>query len=125
MAEPSVHMMEAFGFGVGSPNIECNCGRVHCCPNSDCIDEDEGQQMRKLAAEHPKKYILYEGYDSVSAKEVGGMTLVPDCECQFMVRLEKLLWHERKNILAYYKMRRDTDTKALQDLNQALEEQEG
>jgi hypothetical protein len=52
MAEPSVHMMEAFGMGVGAPRIECICGRSHCCPNSDFLDEGEEQQMREAAAAH-------------------------------------------------------------------------
>jgi hypothetical protein len=120
MGDPSAHMMEAFGMGVGSPRIECICGRSHCCPDSNCIDEDESKEMREAAAAHPKKYVLYEGYDTVSAKDIGGATVVPDCECQYMVKLERLLWSERRNILAYYKSRRDADAQELRDLDCGL-----
>jgi hypothetical protein len=112
-------MMEAFGMGVGSPRIECICGRSHCCPDSDCIDEDEAREMREAAAAHPKKYVLYEGYDTVSAKDIGGATVVPDCECQYMVKLERLIWAERRNILSYYKMRRDAAARELDGLDEA------
>lgn len=120
MSEPSQHMIEAFGLGVGSPAIECVCGRTHCAPESDCIDSDESEEMRINASLKPKQFILHENVDAISAKMINGATAVVECECNYLARLESILWNERERILRYYKLRRDADAAELAAFDKAM-----
>lgn len=120
MREPSKHMLEAFGLGVGSPSIECICGRHHYAPDSEFCEDDEDVEMRAAAAKNPARVILHENDDGVSAKLINGATVVVDCPCEFMAKLEDILWNERERVLRYYRMRRDADALALAALDSAL-----
>lgn len=103
MTEPSEHFMRTFG-GVGSPDITCSCGRRHCAPDSEFIDEVE-QSTMEAAARASKNVILHRCADSVYAKEIGGMPTVDGCPCNWLAKFESLLWRERTNILSYYRKR--------------------
>lgn len=120
MKQASEHMFEAFGMGVGSPELECICGRQHCAPDSDCIEEEEGATMRARHAANPARVVLHEGDDGVSAKTINGSTVVTECECNFFAKLESILWHERDHILDYYRRRRDSDEKRAASISAGL-----
>lgn len=120
MTQASGHMLEAFGNGVGSPELECVCGRAHCAPDSEFIEPSEAQQMRARHAKNPDHVILHEGVDGVSARLVNGATAVDDCECNYLAKVEAILWHHRLNILDYYRRRRDADIERAAELEKAM-----
>lgn len=120
MREPSRHMLEAFGLGVGSPSIECICGRSHYAPDSEFCEDDEDVEMRAHALKHPTRVVLHENDDAVSAKMINGATVVVDCPCEFMAKLEDILWNERDRVLRYYTARRNADHAALALLDSQL-----
>ena len=120
MSEPSQHMLEVYASGVGSPQIECICGRVHFAPDSMHMDREERNELKKLVIEKPDKYIAYPRDDSVSAAMINGNPVVRDCPCEWFQRFERLIWNERENILRYYRVRRDAETAVLSTLDAQL-----
>lgn len=118
--EASKHMFDAFGLGVGSPSIECICGRTHYAPDSGCVDAAECAEMHDHARRAPKGVVMHPGDDGMSAKAVNGATVVPDCECGWFAKFETLIWNERERILRYYKLRRDADAAEVAALDEAL-----
>lgn len=121
MKEPSKAFEHAFGLGVGSPELECICGRRHCAPDSDCIEEAEAEDMRNRHAANSRLTAIHSGVDGISAKVIDGQTVVVECGCQFLVRLESILWNERDRILTYYKIRREAVAKQLAELDAGLQ----
>ena len=119
--EATKHMFDAFGLGVGSPSIECICGRTHYAPDSECIEDGERAEMRAHELRSPKTVVMHPGDDGVSAKIVNGATVVPDCECGWFAKFEMLIWNERERILRYYKLRRDADAAAVAALDESLQ----
>jgi hypothetical protein len=117
MKEPTRHMLEAIGGGIGGPSIYCSCGRQHYCPDSTSISEGEAEEMREHARTSPKAVVLHERDDAVSSVTFNGMTLVHGCPCEWLARFEEIIWNERDKILRYYRLRRDADAKALADLD--------
>lgn len=122
MTSASKIMYEAFGLGVGSPVIECVCGRTYCAPDSPYLEDGEREEILAAAKGHPTRVFLQEGVDGISAKVVSGATVVLDCECNYLARLEGILWNERERILRYYKLRREADAAALRRLDDGLGE---
>lgn len=114
--------LEAFGSGIGSPQIVCVCGRTHYAPDSAFETDEERKTMLGHANARPDNVVLHEGQDGVSAKEINGITVVPGCPCNWLARFERLIWNERERILLYYKLRRDADRAALEQLESALSE---
>lgn len=122
MSSPSALMIEAFcGAGIGSPTLTCWCGRVHHAPASDFLEEGEEEQMREDAKNNPQKVFLHDG-DGVSAITVNGTCVVHGCDCNWLGRLEAILWSERDRILKYYKLRRDAASKDAVELSVGLGE---
>jgi hypothetical protein len=115
MSEASPLFLERFG-GVGSPSITCNCGRRHHAPTSPYIEEAEKAEMLADAKENPGKVLLSDD-DGVSAKHVGGLTIVPDCPCGVMGKLEAIIWSERAAIITYFKNRGRHDAEQLAGLD--------
>lgn len=115
MNEASPLFLSQFG-GIGSPSIECSCGRRHHAPASPWIDEKEADDMRADAKENPTRCFL-SGDDGVSAKHIGGMAVVPDCPCGTLAKLERIIWDERASIIAYYQKRQQQDADALAGLS--------
>lgn len=121
MAEPSAMMLEAFErLGCGSPTLTCYCGRVHHAPASDFIEPGEETQMRADAEKNPNSVQLHDG-DGVSAMMIQGVPIVYGCKCNWLGKLEAIIWGEREYILKYYKLRRDAAAKDAQALSTALE----
>lgn len=114
MTEASPLFLEQFG-GMGSPSIECGCGRRHHAPASPYIDEKEADDMRADAKENPTRCFLSDD-DGISAKHIGGMAIVPDCPCETLVKLERIIWDERAAIIGYYQQRQRQDAESLKGL---------
>jgi hypothetical protein len=125
VAEPSELMMKAFERGgCGSPTLTCGaCGRTHHAPMGDHLEEGEEAQMRADAEKHPDSVQLHDG-DAVSATMIADIPIVYGCACNWLGRLEAIIWAERESILKYYKLRRDAAAKELQALSTALGEGE-
>lgn len=119
MREPSRHLLESFS-GIGSPSLDCMCGRHHYAPDSEFCEGDEDVTMKEHAARDPKRVLLHEGEDAIYAKIINSMTAVVNCPCDFLAKFEDVLWNERDRILSYYKLRREADAKALANLDSAL-----
>lgn len=120
MAEASAMMLEAFDRGgCGAPTLTCYCGRVHHAPASDFIEPEEETQMRADAEKNPNSVQLHDG-DGVCAMMIQGVPIVRGCACNWLGKLEAIIWGERDSILKYYKLRRDAATKEAQALNAAL-----
>lgn len=117
MTEASDTFLTQFG-GVGSPSITCTCGRRHHAVDSNYINANEAEGMKADAASNPERVVLSFACDGISAKCVGDFTIVPDCPCGVMAKLEQLVWAERARILAYYKARRDQDADELKGLDE-------
>jgi hypothetical protein len=122
MAEPSTQFSEAFGGGVGSPSLHCNCGRRHYAPDSEFVGENEEQEMRDDYAENPDKVVIHDRDDGVSGVHINGVVIVRGCPCGWLAKFEDYVWNERERILQYYKLRREADAKALAGLSTALGE---
>lgn len=125
MNAPSEHMMEAFGSGVGSPELECVCGRAHCAPDSEFIETTEAEQMRARHVKNPKHVILHEGVDGISGRLVNGCVAVDGCECNYLGKVEALLWNHRLNVLDYYRRRREADIERAAELDSAMRKATG
>jgi hypothetical protein len=123
MAEPSAMMLEAFERGgCGAPTLTCGaCLRTHHAPASDFIEPEEEAQMRADAEKNPERVQLHDG-DGVSAMMIDGIPIVHGCKCNWLGRLEAILWSERESILKYYKLRRDGAVKEAQALSTGLGE---
>ena len=123
MAEPSEMMLEAFERGgCGAPSLTCGaCLRTHHAPASDFIEPEEEAQMREDAAKNPERVQLHDG-DAVSAFMVNGVPIVRGCKCNWLGRLEAIVWSERESILKYYKLRRDAAVAEAQKLSASLGE---
>jgi hypothetical protein len=117
MKEASSTFLEQFG-GIGSPSITCNCGRRHHAVGSAYIEPKEVEEMRADAKENPTKVVLTDD-DGVSAKIVGGLTIVPDCQCGVMAKIEDIVWAERAAIISYYQQRRRQDAESMKGLDDA------
>ena len=125
MSEPSSLMLEAFErMGCGAPSLTCWCGRDHHAPASDFIEPAEEAQMRSSAREHPDSVQLHDG-DGVSAMMIQGQLVVHGCKCNWLGKLEAIIWDERESILKYYKLRREAAAKEAQSLSAALGEING
>lgn len=120
MSEASELFLEAIGGGIGSPSIHCSCGRAHHAPDSDHIVESEAEDMRQDAEKRPDKVVIHDRLDGVSAREFNGMTVVMGCPCNWLAKVEALIWNERDKILRYYRLKREADAKALAELDSAL-----
>lgn len=122
MAEPSAAMLEAFERGgCAAPTLTCYCGRIHHAPASAFIEEAEEDDMRAEAANSPDRVQLHDG-DGVSAMMIQGMPVVRGCKCNWLGKLEAILWSERESIMKYYKLRRDAAAKEAQELSATLGE---
>lgn len=119
MREASDTMFRAFGCGIGGPIIDCSCGRTHCAIENEYISDTERQEFIAMAGKSPKRVFLHE-FESISAKIIDGMSVVIDCECEFLVKLEDILWNERDRILSYYKMRREQEAASIAQLDARL-----
>lgn len=120
MTEATSHFIEAFASGVGSPHIHCICGRQHYAPDSEYVSDRERDEMQEHAREEPSKVVIHDREDGVSAAVVNGSTVVRDCPCGWFAKFEALVWAERERILVYYRMRRDADLQALQQLDASM-----
>lgn len=120
MSEPSEIFLEAIGGGAGSPTMHCSCGRVHYAPDSDYVTDDEAKEMKEDAMDRPDKVVIHDREDGVSGREFNGMTVVIGCKCNWLGKVEALIWNERDKILRYYRLRREADAKALAELDSAL-----
>lgn len=120
MSEPSELFLEAIGSGVGSPSMHCSCGRVHYAPDSEHIADSEAEEMREDARARPDLAVIHARQDGVSGREFNGVTVVIGCKCNWLAKVEALVWNERDRILRYYRLRRDADAKALAELDSAL-----
>ena len=120
---PSDLFMDAFGMGIGSPSITCSCGHRHHAPESQFIDDKEQDEMLEDARQNPKAVEIHNNTDAVSAREIGGITVVIECPCNWLGRFERIIWMERERILRYYRKRRDADAAATAELDSALAEQ--
>jgi hypothetical protein len=125
MAENTVQFDEAFSSGVGGVSLECICGRTHYAPDSMYVSEEESLAWRQIAKTTPQHHVIHEGDDMVSAAVVNHQPIVRGCECQWLIRFERVIWAERERILRYFKLRRDHEAKALTDLDSALSASEG
>lgn len=118
MVEPSEHFSEAFGSGIGSPMLECNCGRTHYAPDSEFIEQSEADEMIAASKAKPDRVIVHQGDDGVSAAVINGATMVRGCPCGWLAKFEDYIWNERERILRYYKLRREADARALAGMDQ-------
>lgn len=117
---PSRVFFEAFREGAGAPQIVCVCGRSHYAPDSQHITKEQRDEMLGHANARPDRVVLHERNDSVLAREINGITVVPECPCQWLARFERLIWNERTRILKYYELRRSADLAALERLDSEL-----
>lgn len=120
MKEASSLFLEAIGGGAGSPEIHCSCGRVHYAPDSDFVSDEESKEMREDAIDRQDKARIHPDVDGISAREFNGITVVLGCECNWLAKVEALIWNEREKILRYYRLRREAEAKALAELDSAL-----
>lgn len=123
-AEPSQYFAEAFGSGIGSPSLECNCGRTHHAPDSEFIEQSEADGMIAASKSNPDKVIVHQGDDAISAAVINGTTIVRVCPCGWLAKFEDYVWNERERILRYYKLRRDAEASKLAALSTALGERD-
>lgn len=86
--EASAFLIQSFQRG-GGLSVNCICGRNH-----------HGTE------EEPVLWV-----------EVAGTTAVEGCGCEWLWRLERMLWTERAAILNYYKARRESESNALAGLD--------
>lgn len=92
--------LDAFcGVMGGSPTAECGCGRT-LYSDSEYYDEGEREALDHRARRTPSRTV-YLGYDSVSHREINGVTYVEGCPCKGLERLEAFLWSEREAISKY------------------------
>jgi hypothetical protein len=111
---------QVYSGDVGSPVIECCCGRTHFGGTGDCMEEGELEKLQAHAKEKPKKYFEYPDCDAVSAVDVCGKPYVIGCECHQLERFEGLIWSERDRILDYFARRHRTMTVTARVLGQKL-----
>lgn len=86
----------------GSCRAECeSCGREYFAVDGHYDwEEDELEELMKLADEEPDKYIPVD-YDSVESVYINGQHLVIGCKCGAIERIENGVWTNRRWILRY------------------------
>ncbi len=116
MSHEDISEIEAlsFGTGMGSPVIDCACGRTNYADNSDLMDEGEHQQLINHEAANPKSYCRHTGYDCVSAITLEGSPRVFGCDCKWEARLKRMLDMHQGAFLQYYKNKIKRDKEALE-----------
>lgn len=102
---PSDLFVDSLGGG-GSHHMNCGfCGRDHYCPDSDSIYEDDVEEYQKSARAaydaDNEGVVLHFDYDSVSAKDLNGISFVVDCPCNGLAIYEKFIWADRDAIRQY------------------------
>lgn len=118
----SQSLLDALGGGVGSPSLQCICGKHHHAVESDCLEDDEDVTMREDAARNPTRVMLHYGTDSVTGKLINGTLVVMECDCKWLENLELLIWNEKDRILDYYRRRLAAAKKASEALEAQLSE---
>lgn len=106
---------DIFGSCIGSPVIQCSCGRENYC-KSDNMDEGEFERLETKHKEHPKNYCFHDdGSDCVSAASFNGGEYVFGCNCKWEERLENFLDNHQKEFVTYYKNKITRDLKKAQE----------
>lgn len=97
---------EVYGGDIGSPDIECICGRTHFASDQgSMIDPGVLVRYRMQAKAEPKRYIEDATVDAISAVTILGNPYVIGCECGHLQRYEEQIWSERSRILDYFSKR--------------------
>lgn len=110
MSKPSDCFVDAL-HGGGSASVECQCGKLHLCPDNDDYDFDgePGSWKEYCEAEyskHPDTVVLSYGYDAVTYKEIDGKSYAYGCDCwESIARYEEWIWHNRSLISRYVNSR--------------------
>ena len=105
MTEASKHFLDAFrSSGIGSPQLECGCGRINYGVDSDCFDEGELEHLEAERQKNPKGYEAHDG-NGVSGGEILGRFAVDGCPCNYAAYAERLLWANRNEIARFLRDR--------------------
>jgi hypothetical protein len=109
------NIRDIFGNCIGSPVIQCACGRYNYC-NSDFMDEGEFERLEVEDKKCPNNYCYHsDGSDSVTATRFNGGEYVFGCNCKWEERLENFLDNHQKEFVTYYKNKIARDLKKTQE----------
>lgn len=107
------------GHGIGSPTLECGCGRTNYGDSRD-YDDGEKERLDQEAAEHPDRYVYHYGMDGVSGRSVLGRFYVIGCVCEYAPILEKRLWEYRHELVRFIADRNAEDFEGAKKLNEMI-----
>lgn len=92
-----------FGCAIGSPAIDCGCGRRVFTGRGTDMDEGELEQLQSEMRANPKKYCEHVGCDSVVAVSFKGAYRVFGCDCKWEEQLGLFLDQNERAFVEYYK----------------------
>lgn len=111
---PSDEFQQAWGTERTCISITCQlCGREHFTSGPGCGSYEDGEmeKLQQLAMEQPNKYVEDTEYGSIDFGYFEGKQAVVHCPCCRLVPVEKFVWANRREILAYLRLRSDRERK--------------
>lgn len=106
-----MHALRSACMGSGTNELECQCGRVHLCPDSEYAENPEiyKEYCESELAARPESTILHYGYDEIRGYHFAGSVFVEDCPCNTLTKYENFIWGERDLIRRFLKDRIDDE----------------
>lgn len=89
--------------GIGSPQMQCCCGKTHFAYHSEYFSEGELEELQKLRKEKPDDYIEDFNSDAISGVQFNGKLFVRGCPCGWESRSAQVIWNEREVIVKFLK----------------------
>lgn len=113
---PSKMFMDSLSktnLGCGTNELECQCGRVHLCPDSEYV-EDAGSYREYCENElkkRPDSTILHYDCDGIIGYHLAGSVFVDNCPCNTLAKYENFIWNERSLIRQFLKDKIDEESR--------------
>jgi len=103
MTDYELEIRDIFGCAMGSPVIQCRCGRTVFGGNGTNMDEGELEKLEAAAKAEPALYCCHPNCDGVVAVYFNGAPHVFGCDCEWEKRLGTFLDQNERAFVEYYK----------------------
>jgi hypothetical protein len=103
MTDYELEIRAIFGCAMGSPVIQCKCGRYVFGGNGTDMEDGELEELENKAKVNPAGYCCHPNCDGVVAVDFNGAPHVFGCDCEWEKRLGTFLDQNERAFVEYYK----------------------